>query len=160
MCDEVGDDLAQVRTLLAEAGAPFAPPVQEPPVIPWPPVTPGRADYDDPAAVIRGYIVEMASGRLAGAAGWLRALTFHCGEPVVEIKRTWTTPAMRGHGLGRRLLSELERQASAHGAGILRPETNHGLAEAIRLDRSSGFAEVEPFNDELHTHHWFEKRIT
>jgi hypothetical protein len=32
-------------------------------------------------------------------------------------------------------------------------------AEAISLYRSSGYVEVEPFNDEPYADHWFEKRL-
>jgi DNA-binding MarR family transcriptional regulator len=76
----------------------------------------------------------------------------HC-----EIKRMWVAPTARGLGLGRRLLAELEARAAAHGARVLRLETNSALVEAISLYRSAGFAEVAPFNDETYAQHWFEK---
>jgi DNA-binding MarR family transcriptional regulator/GNAT superfamily N-acetyltransferase len=84
------------------------------------------------------------------------ALKFHPREPA-EIKRMWVSPAVRGLGLGRRLLAELERRASACGATVVRLETNETLAEAICLYRSSGYGEVKPFNTEPYAHHWFEK---
>jgi ribosomal protein S18 acetylase RimI-like enzyme len=85
-------------------------------------------------------------------------LKLHDGEPA-EIKRMCVAPAARGLGLGRRLLSELERRASEAGASVLRLETNRSLAEAISLYRRSGYVEVGPFNDEPYAHHWFEKRL-
>ena len=87
------------------------------------------------------------------------ALKFH-GDAPAELKRMWVSPAARGLGLGRRLLQELERLASAAGATIVRLETNGSLTEAIALYRSSGYQEVPAFNDEPYAHHWFEKRLS
>ncbi len=86
------------------------------------------------------------------------ALKFHDGAPA-EIKRMWVTPAARGLGLGRRLLTELEARAAARGVRTLRLETNHALGEAIGLYRAAGYREVGAFNDEPYAHHWFEKTL-
>jgi ribosomal protein S18 acetylase RimI-like enzyme len=86
------------------------------------------------------------------------ALKFHGAEPT-EIKRMWVSPSVRGLGIGRRLLTELEAHAAAHGSTVLRLETNGTLAEAIALYRSTGYVEVAAFNDEPYAHHWFEKHI-
>jgi DNA-binding MarR family transcriptional regulator/GNAT superfamily N-acetyltransferase len=86
------------------------------------------------------------------------ALRFHAGAPA-ELKRVWLAPEVRGLGIGRRLLEELERQARERGVEALRLETNRALSEAIALYRSSGYYEIEPFNDEAYAHHWFEKRL-
>ncbi len=86
------------------------------------------------------------------------ALKFHDDAPY-EIKRMWVSPAVRGLGLGRRLLTELETHAAAHGAHTLRLETNQTLDEAITLYRSAGYREVAPFNDEPYAHHWFERSL-
>jgi ribosomal protein S18 acetylase RimI-like enzyme len=71
----------------------------------------------------------------------------------------WVAPEARGLGLGRRLLLELERLAADHGVRTLRLETNRSLVEAIALYRSSGWREVDAFNDERYAHHWFEKSL-
>jgi ribosomal protein S18 acetylase RimI-like enzyme len=86
------------------------------------------------------------------------ALKLHGRKPA-ELKRMWIAPAARGLGLGRRLLRELERLAREHGVRSVRLETNRNLTEAIALYRSSGYAEVAPFNDEPYAHHWFEKQL-
>jgi DNA-binding MarR family transcriptional regulator/GNAT superfamily N-acetyltransferase len=86
------------------------------------------------------------------------ALKFHGRRPA-ELKRMWVAPEARGLGLGRRLLQELERLAADHGVRTLRLETNRSLVEAIALYRSSGWREVDAFNDERYAHHWFEKRL-
>ena len=86
------------------------------------------------------------------------ALKFHGGAPA-EIKRMWVTPAARGLGLGRRLLTDLEAHAAARGVRTLRLETNRALGEAIGLYRAAGYREVAAFNDEPYAHHWFEKAL-
>jgi len=71
----------------------------------------------------------------------------------------WVAPAVRGLGLSRRILAEVERQALAHGVHTLRLETNRALTEAISLYRDCGFREVERFNDEIYGDHFFEKEL-
>ena len=68
-------------------------------------------------------------------------------------------PEARGLGVGRRILAELERHAPAQGASAIRLETNRVLGEAQQLYRSSGYVEVEPFNDEPYAHYWFTKTL-
>ncbi|WP_433372071.1 bifunctional helix-turn-helix transcriptional regulator/GNAT family N-acetyltransferase [Streptosporangium sp. CA-115845] len=87
------------------------------------------------------------------------ALKLHRDDTFAEVKRMWISPTVRGLGLGRRLLAELETQAAAHGVRTLRLETNRALAEAIGLYRAAGFREVDAFNDEIYAHHWFEKTL-
>ena len=85
-------------------------------------------------------------------------LLFHDdGEPT-ELKRMWVSPSARGLGIGRRLLTELEQRAAPTGP-VLRLETNGTLVEAMALYRSTGWREVEAFNDEPFADHWFEKRL-
>jgi len=100
------------------------------------------------------FVVAFLQGEPVGSG----ALKFHGRRPA-ELKRMWVAPQARGLGLGRRLLVELERIAAEHGVRTLRLETNKSLVEAISLYRSSGWREVDPFNDERYAHHWFEKRL-
>jgi DNA-binding MarR family transcriptional regulator len=86
------------------------------------------------------------------------ALKFHGDEPA-ELKRMWVAESVRGLGVGRRLLSELENRAAAAGARAVRLETNKTLTEAIGLYRSAGYKEVEAFNNEPYANHWFEKQL-
>ena len=109
------------------------------------------ADLTPPAGLL---LVATLHGEPIGCG----ALKFH-GDAPAEIKRMWVAPAVRGLGLGRRLLTELEAHAAAHGARALRLETNRALAEAIGLYRASGYREVGAFNDEPYAHHWFEKTL-
>src|ERR1700742_3573058 len=96
---------------------------------------------------------------VAGNPSGCGALKFHPDDDIAEVKRMWVSPAVRGLGLGRRLLDELEARAAGHGAKLLRLETNRNLAEAIALYRAAGYREVPAFNDETYAHHWFEKPI-
>ncbi len=75
------------------------------------------------------------------------------------LKRMWVAESVRGQGIGRRLLGELERHAEECGAQRVTLETNSVLTEAIALYRSAGYREVDPFNDERYAHHWFEKLL-
>lgn len=96
--------------------------------------------------------------RLRGDPVGCGALRFY--EPArPDIKRLWVDAQVRGLGLGRRLLSELEGRARERGARAVRLDTNRSLTEAIAMYRAAGYEEVEPFNDEPVAHHWFEKRL-
>jgi DNA-binding MarR family transcriptional regulator/GNAT superfamily N-acetyltransferase len=86
-------------------------------------------------------------------------LKFHGDEPT-ELKRMWVADSVRGLGIGRRLLDELESRAATGGARAIRLETNRTLLEAISLYRSTGYVEVDAFNDEPYADHWFEKQLS
>jgi DNA-binding MarR family transcriptional regulator/GNAT superfamily N-acetyltransferase len=79
------------------------------------------------------------------------------GDGYADVKRMWVSDAVRGLGLGRRLLNEIEAQAAALGVRVLRLETNGTLTEAIQLYRGSGYRDVERFSDEPYAQHWFSK---
>jgi DNA-binding MarR family transcriptional regulator/GNAT superfamily N-acetyltransferase len=122
-------------------------------------------DGFDPESSISASAQELTEPAGLLLVAWLRgepvgcgALKLHGRRPA-EIKRMWVAQAARGLGVGRRLLQELEAHARARGVRRVRLETNRALREATGLYRSSGYAEVEAFNDEPYAHHWFEKRI-
>jgi DNA-binding MarR family transcriptional regulator/ribosomal protein S18 acetylase RimI-like enzyme len=107
------------------------------------------AEFVEPAGMV---LLASLRGEPVGCG----ALRFGPGA-VTEIKRMWLAPSVRGLGLGRRLLGELERHAGEHGAQLVRLDTNHVLTEAIAMYRRAGYVEVPAFNDEHHADHWFEK---
>jgi DNA-binding MarR family transcriptional regulator/GNAT superfamily N-acetyltransferase len=86
------------------------------------------------------------------------ALKFHDDAPV-ELKRMWVSASVRGLGIGRRLLEDMEAHAAHGRAPSIRLETNGILVEAISLYRSAGYVEVPAFNDEPYAHFWFEKQL-
>jgi DNA-binding MarR family transcriptional regulator/GNAT superfamily N-acetyltransferase len=119
----------------------------------------------DPARSLPAAAVEMSppAGLFLVATGYgapvgCGGLKLHGDEPA-EIKRMWFAPAVRGLGLGRRMLAELEAHAVAGGARQARLETNHTLGEAIALYRATGYQQVAPFNDEPYADHWFVKEL-
>jgi ribosomal protein S18 acetylase RimI-like enzyme len=78
---------------------------------------------------------------------------------AAEIKRLWVAAQVRGQGLGRRLLAELERRALEAGKVVVQLDSNGSLTEAIGLYRRRGYREVAPFNEERFADHWFEKHL-
>src|SRR5262245_21535631 len=107
------------------------------------------AEMTPPAGLL---LVAMLSGDPVGCG----AVLFPAGEPA-HLRRMWVAPTMRGLGLGRRLLAELEARAAERGATAVRLETNGWLIEAITMYRRAGYRDVDPFNDESYAQHWFEK---
>jgi DNA-binding MarR family transcriptional regulator/GNAT superfamily N-acetyltransferase len=87
------------------------------------------------------------------------AVRHHHDEGWSEIKRVWVADSVRGLGLGRRLLAELEERARAAGVGTVRLDTHRSLTEATALYRSAGYREVAAYNDNPYAHHWFEKNL-
>lgn len=142
-------------------------------------------NHPDARSCIRAYVAELAQRfgfdpslsisatdkELTPPSGLLLVARLHA-EPVgcgalklhpdrsAEIKRMWVSPGVRGLGLGRRILAELEARAAEHDVRTLRLETNGALTEAIALYRAYGYREVEPFNDEHYAHHWFSKGVS
>jgi DNA-binding MarR family transcriptional regulator/GNAT superfamily N-acetyltransferase len=86
------------------------------------------------------------------------AVKHRAGEPS-DIKRMWVAESVRGLGLGRRLLGELEQAARDAHAPAVRLDTNRSLVEAIQMYRSNGYAETAAFNHEPFAHHWFSKTL-
>jgi DNA-binding MarR family transcriptional regulator/GNAT superfamily N-acetyltransferase len=117
----------------------------------WPGISATLAQVRPPRGL---FVVATLRAEPVGCAG----LKLPPGEPA-EVKRMWVAEQARGLGLGRRLLGEVERRAAEAGRDTIRLETNGALVEAIALYRSSGYEEVEPFNDEPYAHHWFAKRL-
>ena len=87
------------------------------------------------------------------------ALIFY-PDAVGLVKRMWVAPAVRGLGVGRRILHVLEARARGHGVRLMRLETKDELSEALQMYQTSGYREVTPFNDEPYADHWFEKVLT
>jgi DNA-binding MarR family transcriptional regulator/GNAT superfamily N-acetyltransferase len=119
----------------------------------------------DPAAGVTADPHELRPPAGVMLVAYLRAEPVGCGavkrypDGACDIKRMWIADAVRGRGLGRRMLAELEGWAAAHGARSVRLETNRVLTEAIAMYRRSGYVEVPAFNDEPFADHWFEKRL-
>jgi DNA-binding MarR family transcriptional regulator/GNAT superfamily N-acetyltransferase len=122
----------------------------------------GRANPDAPSDLVPPnglLLVATLAGEPVGC-GVLRHHEVREGVPGwSEIKRLWVSPAVRGIGLGRRLLAELEDCAASLGAPVVRLDTNRVLTEAIAMYRAEGYREIAPFNENPYAHHWFEKTL-
>ncbi|MCA1451623.1 MarR family transcriptional regulator [Bradyrhizobium sp. BRP22] len=81
------------------------------------------------------------------------------GGEIAEIKRLWVAPSARGLGLARRLMKAAEDVARELSIKILRLDTNSALPEAQQLYRSSGWNEIERFNDDPYPDTFFEKHL-
>jgi DNA-binding MarR family transcriptional regulator/GNAT superfamily N-acetyltransferase len=100
------------------------------------------------------FLIARLRGEPVGCGG----LKLH-GRTQAEVKRMWVSESVRGLGLGRRMLAELESRAIAAGARVIRLDTNSALPEAVGLYRSAGYREIPAFNTNPYAHHWFEKRV-
>lgn len=103
------------------------------------------------------FFVAVASGAPVGCAG----LKGHHGpaDPWGEVKRVWVDPTMRGNGLARRLMGEVEKAAAMLGFATLRLDTNTALPEPIALYRRLGWTEIPRFNDDPYPDTFFEKKL-
>jgi len=102
-------------------------------------------------------VSEFAAPRGTFVVGYLDGVAVACGgwrahEPGpefaagdAELKRMYVVPAVRGQGLSRVLLAELERRAIAAGRRRLVLETGTRQPEAIALYLSSGYTEIPRF---------------
>lgn len=81
------------------------------------------------------------------------------GSEMAEIKRLWVSPAARGMGLARRLLTACEDTARSLGITTLRLDTNSALPEAAALYEKTGWTQIDRFNDDPYPDMFFEKSV-
>ncbi len=101
------------------------------------------------------FLVGRRGGVLAGCAG-----TRVVAPGVSELTKVFVKPAHRGTGGGPRLVAAAETAARRLGSALMRLDTRHDLVEARALYAKTGYAEVEPFNDEQFAEHWFAKTLS
>jgi GNAT superfamily N-acetyltransferase len=99
-------------------------------------------------------LMAQVDGQPAGLGG-----VRHLDTEVAEVKSMFVAPAHRGIGLGRRILTELERIAAERSCHAVRLDTSSYLTEAIGLYRSAGYAEVPAYNDNAKADLWFERPL-
>ena len=85
------------------------------------------------------FFLARLDGRAAGCGG---VAIF---DDYAEVKRMYTRPAARGHGLAKALLRRIEDAARNVGKPVLRLETGPYQQEAIGLYRSMDFAPCGAF---------------
>lgn len=98
-----------------------------------------HAFYDqfNKIAHIRNVIVAYQDDRAVGC-GAIKPLE----EKVMEVKRMFVLPELRGQGVASKVLSELERWASEMGADACCLETGIGQPEAIALYSKNGYERI------------------
>ncbi|MEV1131002.1 GNAT family N-acetyltransferase [Agromyces sp. NPDC049794] len=122
------------------------------------PTYPTAEQFTPPAGAF--LVVEDDDGGVIGCGGVRRIQRRpETLEVRFEIKHLWLRPEARGRGFGRRILDELERRATGFGAEELVLDTNASLEAAGGLYRSSGYAEVAPYNENPNATHWYAKRV-
>lgn len=88
------------------------------------------------------FLIARADGHAIGC-GALRTLD----EATVEVKRMYVEPELRGRGIAKTILDQLEGTARAMGASRLVLETGIHQAEAIGLYRQAGFIKIDCFGE-------------
>ncbi|MEW1634426.1 GNAT family N-acetyltransferase [Streptomyces sp. NPDC093801] len=111
----------------------------------------GDATFLDPAMFVPPaglYLLAYDAADTPVASGGWRAQDHNdegYADGDAEIKRMYVIPDARGKGLARRILAELEADASAAGRRRMVLETGDQQPEAIALYLSSGYAPSEKF---------------
>jgi DNA-binding MarR family transcriptional regulator/GNAT superfamily N-acetyltransferase len=100
------------------------------------------------------FLLAMSDGMPIGCVG-LKGT----GGDVAEVKRLWICQAARGFGLARRLMHAVETAARELSVKTLRLDTNSALPEAMNLYRTSGWVEIDRFNEDPYPDHFFEKPL-
>ena len=93
------------------------------------------------------FLLGYLSGRAVASGGWRvpdrEQPGFQDGD--LELKRMYIAPEVRGRGLSREMLAELERSAAAAGGRRMVLETGTLQPEAIGLYLSAGYSEITKF---------------
>ncbi len=112
---------------------------------------PPPADLDPPNGVL---LLARVGGEPVGLAG-----VRHLDTDVAEVKSMYVVPEHRGRGLGRALLTEVERIATERGCTRTRLDTSDYLTDAIGLYRAAGYREVPDYNSNAKANLWFERQL-
>jgi GNAT superfamily N-acetyltransferase len=100
------------------------------------------------------FLIAYVDDEAVGCGGFKRL-----DPDTAEIKRMFVAQKVRGRGLGRRLLEELESGARAAGYTRIQLDTGDRLPAAIHLYRSAGYREIPDYNGNPSASHWFEKSL-
>jgi GNAT superfamily N-acetyltransferase len=98
-----------------------------------------REGFDPPDGC---FLLAVVDGAPVGCGGFRRL-----GPGRAEIKRMYVDPSVRGHGVGRRLLGDLEDRAEAGGYREVWLETGTEQPEAVALYLSAGYVSVPPYGE-------------
>ena len=121
------------------------------------PVFPAASVFTPPAGVF--VVVVDDEGRDVGCGGIRRIDDGPLGIRY-EVKHLYVDPATRGRGWGRLLVEGLEERARGWDAAELVLDTHHTLEAAAALYARSGFAPIEPYNDNPNATRWYGKQLS
>jgi putative acetyltransferase len=92
--------------------------------------------YQSRGGVFR--VIEDDTGTVVGCGG-----LYPVDDESVELRKMYFRPAIRGHGLGRKLLDDLVDAARRLSFNRIELETASNLTAAIALYQRAGFVETE-----------------
>lgn len=98
----------------------------------------GPAELGPPSG---GFIVGWLDGQPVCCGGYKRLPGGEC-----ELKRMYVVPGLRGRGIARVLLHELEARARERGYAVARLDTGPRQPHARRLYESEGYRQIGNFN--------------
>jgi GNAT superfamily N-acetyltransferase len=110
-----------------------------------------RDDLEPPKGVF--FIVR--HGDVAVGCGGLKIL----GDTTGEVKHMFVRPSHRGRGVGRQILTDIERHARTLGMTRVVLDTNECLTEAIALYERAGYVGIERYNPNPWATHFFAKGL-
>ena len=116
-----------------------------------------RSRDPDAADMVRprgAFLLAMSDGLPIGCVG-LKGT----GGEMAEVKRLWICRTARGFSIAKRLMNAVETVARELSVKTLRLDTNSALPEALKLYRTSGWVEIDRFNEDPYPDHFFEKQL-
>lgn len=116
---------------------------------------PGPSATPEDLAPPGGAFVALYEGDRAVAGGGVKRLA----DGIGEIKRMYVVPDRRGAGLSRALLVALEDAARDLGYERVRLDTGVHQPAALHLYRSTGYSDIDDYNDNPYASYWGEKRL-
>lgn len=99
----------------------------------------GLAEH--PSAMV---LLALSGDQFIGAAVCVWSFSTFAGRPSVNIHDLAVLPSHQGRGVGRALLSEVERSVRQRGCAKITLEVHDSNERAKRLYRASGFGPWEP----------------
>lgn len=115
--------------------------------------TPSPADFEEPD----GVFVVLYDGEEPAGCGGIRRVPDGGNGARFELKHLYVCDAGRGRGWGRSILEDLERRAVELGGVEMVLDTHHTLDAAGALYTRSGYAAIEPYNDNPNATRWYAK---
>jgi GNAT superfamily N-acetyltransferase len=111
----------------------------------------GAAELGPPGGI---FVVGYLGDQLACCGGVKRL-----DDAICEVKKMYVIPALRGRGLARELLRELELRARGLGYAVARLDTGPRQVGARGLYESEGYVEIADFNGNPVAAFWGEKPL-